>query len=664
MPPRLSHDLSVRASGLVVLAVAGLFFQASPSSAPAPPSTDTSRSAVAERGYSDDVADYTLRASLNPADHTVHGEGTIRWRNASSVPVRELWVHLYLNAFKNERSAFLRERIGGRGSTTPEDWGWIDVKKLALHGEGEPIDLWPAADLHGQDQEDETDARVPLPRPVAPGDTVTLDVVFDDKLPTVVERTGYRGSFHMVGQWFPKIARLEHDGTWAHFPFHHLSEFYADFGAYDVTLDVPEPFVLGATGPAVEERVENGRRIERHTQKDVHDFAWTAWDLWQTLRETVDGVDVKVLYPPGFGAVARRDLATVRFALPYYSARYGRYPYGVLTVVHPQSDAGEAGGMEYPTLITTEGPWWTPPGVRAPEIVTIHELGHQWFYGLLASNEAAWPFLDEGINQYAEAEAMAKWKGPGSLVDFAGLRVADIAADAAWAEGGAQDEPIAKAASEFTTGANYGRLVYDRTASILETLSRVYGEEDFAKAIGTYSRRYRFEHPGPEDFVRTMSDGLGPQAGEQLRTGLFAKGWVDYAVDGVYCEESKQPAGFFDTGGKREKSEGGKSSEGGYDASVLVRRRGTLVFPVEVELTFADGTTRRERWSGEGDAKRFDFHTSVALRGAVIDPDVRVVVDRNLENNHGVATGEGRGAWGVLERALYAAELAIQAVSP
>ncbi len=171
-------------------------------------------------------------------------------------------------------------------------------------------------------------------------------------------------------------------------------------------------------------------------------------------------------------------------------------------------------------------------------------------------------------------------------------------------------------------------------------------------------------------------------AAQAMRTALFDKGWVDYAVDGVYCEEAKRAAGFFDTDGKtdgkREPDGGapasqdqgrvlvpsGKSDAGGWDASVLVRRRGTLVLPVDVELTFVDGTTRLEHWDGEGDAKRFDFHGPVALRGAVVDPQGRVLIDRNLENNHGVASGHQSGAWRTLERAAYFAQLAIQAVSP
>lgn len=633
--------------------VIGTLFVSSPgASSPlvASPATPADVADAPLRQHAVDVVDYTLHASLDTDAHCVHGVGTIHFRNASSRPAHELWLHLYLNAFKNDRSDFLRERVGGRGSATPEGYGWIDLRALALRdSRGAAVDLLPSVQLRREGSDDETEARVTLPRDVQPDESIELDVVFDDKLPIVIERTGYRDHFHMVGQWFPKLARLEPDGTWAHFAFHHLSEFYADFGTYDVTLDVPESYTIGATGPAVEAHVAGGRRVERHLQSDIHDFAWTAWDEWQTRREEIDGVAVTVLFPPGFGAIAERDLAAIRFALPYDSTRYGRYPYPGLTVVHPPQDASEAGGMEYPTLITGDGPWLVPAGVLEPEIVVVHELGHQWFYGLLATNEAAWPFLDEGVNQFAEGEAMARWRGAGSAVDLLGLRVGDAAIQAVVGNRGARDEPVAQAASAFSTGASYGRLVYSRTASVLETLRRVYGDDAVRRALGRYSRRFRFEHPGPEEFLDVFGEVMGPRVEATLRTALFDKGWVDFAIDDVRSQ--KKPAGQ------------GAATDA-WEGSVVVRRRGTLSFPVEVELVTADGARRRELWDGDGDWTRIEWHGPVALTGAVVDPDDRVVIDANLENNHG-ATRDGGGSirW-TLERLTYFVQLALQVVSP
>lgn len=402
--------------------------------------------------HAEDVASYTLYARLDPSTHIVQGMGTIRWRNTSAAPTHELWVHLYMNAFKNARSAFLRERgVGGRGSQLPRDYGSVEVQELTLL-DHTPVSLWANAELHPAGDDDETDVRVPLPRDIAPGEVIDLRVAFQDKLPSIVIRTGYEGTFHLVGQWFPKLARLERDGTWRHFAFHHLSEFYADFGVYDVTLDVPATYLLGATGPVISERIEGGRRVERHRQSDVHDFAWAAWDAFRSLRESIDDVNVIVLYAPGFDETARRQLAAARFALPYFSQRYGRYPYGTLTIVTPEEGAAEAGGMEYPTFITGAGSWYEPRGLFSTEIVTVHELAHQWFQGLVASDEAAWPFLDEGLAQYAEADAMGRWLGAASCLDgrpFIGIELSDSALQAVLGNGGPSDEPIARPPARF-----------------------------------------------------------------------------------------------------------------------------------------------------------------------------------------------------------------------
>jgi hypothetical protein len=615
--------------------------------------------------HADDVVDYAMRASLDPIKHAVHGEGTITWRNTSTTPVKELWVHLYLNAFKNQRSQWLRGSIGGfRGTQPVADWGSIDVRKFALREEGGiTTDLWTNAELHRPGDEDETDARVPLPHEVVPGEKIQIDVVWDDKMPSVVERTGYLGKFHMVAQWFPKLARLEPDGKWAHFPFHHLAEFYADYGTYDVTLDVPQGYIIGATGPAIDTRIEAGRRVERHVQGDIHDFAWTAWDEWQIDKDVIGGVSVSVLYPPNFKADAQRELRAMRFALPDFGKRYGRYPYEVLTLVHPPSGAAEAGGMEYPTLITTGGAWYGPPGIFEEELVTIHEFGHQYFYGLVGSNEVEWPFLDEGLNSYAEGLAMGVWLGPASAADLFGLSVSDQTIQAVVSNITAHDAPVAQSAYAFGTGADYGGLVYMRTATIFSTLRRSLGEDLVDRAFGRYARKYRFGHPGPEELIGVFREVMGDRVAQTLHTALFDEGWVDFVAVDASSVRSKEPSGLFDHDGKRETAAGKMTS--GYEGSALVQRHGTLVFPVDIDLVREDGTKQRVHWDGEGREIRIPYHGDVPLRSVVVDPDDRVPLDEKMTNNFLTVPGEPRGgAPRTLERVLYWVELALQTVLP
>ncbi|WP_437649523.1 M1 family metallopeptidase [Sorangium sp. So ce362] len=607
--------------------------------------------------HADPIASYTLRASLDPVQHTMRGEGTLVWRNASREPQRELFVHLYLNGFKSERTVFLRSAIGGfRGNEILYDYGHIQVKRFAVREMG-GADVWPQGrPTTPGDPEDETDIRVELPRPVAPGEAITIDLAWDAHLPSLALRTGHYGSFHMVGQWFPKIARLEPDGTWAHFPYHRLSEFYADFGAYDVTVDVPERFAVGATGRLVEERRLDGRAIRRFVQEDVHDFAFAAWDRFREMRATTDdGVAIRCLFPEGSEREAALQIDLARFGLSHFGAAFGRYPYGTLTIVHPPEGAEEAGGMEYPTLITTGGSWlWPVVGLRFVEAVTVHELAHQWFYGLVATNEHRYPFLDEGLTTYAEAEALRARYGDSSAARLLGLEIDLRTQYRADALASGHNGAVAQPATGFVDGADYAGLVYGRPAVLLATLAGVYGEDLVRRAVGRYARENRFRHPGPEALLEAVRREVGDGAAEALRAGLFEGGWVDYTVATFHS----WPAGDAEPA----PGEGGHEGAG-YRGHAVVRRRGSLVLPVDVALHGEDGGVQRVRWQAHESAARIPYAGASPLVAVVIDPDHRVLLDEDLANNARRADPDLL-APSVLSRASFAVGLALTLLGP
>lgn len=597
---------------------------------------------AAMKTRADGVVDYTLRASLDPEAHIVRGEGTILWRNVSRAPVRELYVHLYLNAFKTDHSLFARTHLhSGRGIGKVVDAGYIDVHELVAK-ELNGIDLWATAERHSPgDPNDETDIRVPLPEAIAPGESLTLEVAFTAKLPNVVARTGYFGDFHMVGQWFPKVAKLEADGTFAHFPFHRLSEFYADYGFYDVTIEAPDDYVIGATGRRTEEVRDNGKARVRYVQDSVHDFAFTAWNGFRERSVEADGVTIRALFPKGFEALAERQLETAVFGLRRYGQAFGRYPYSTLTIIHPPPGADEAGGMEYPTLITTGGSSLQPRALGTVEHLTLHELGHQFFYGLIANDEHALPFLDEGLNSYAESVFLPELRGEGSFFDAFGLKLGVGEGHRVFAIERGHNAPVAQPAPAFRSGADYAALVYSRTATVMQTFARVYGQDAVMRALGRYARRYRFEHPGLEEFLAAMRDVLGDPAERNLRSALLDRAWVDYAVEEASSEKS------------------GSTWEG----SALVTRRGALAFPVDVDLVSEDGTRERVRWDGQADSLRLPYRGTSPLAAVVVDPDTTVWLDEDLSNNARRVRGRAH-APRTLERVTYWAELLLHGVMP
>jgi Peptidase family M1 domain len=640
-------------------AASGVTADPSASGSAADPPADGSRAApdptsIPLRETSERVVAYTLSAELMPDTHTVRGTGTLVWRNTSRVAATKVHVHLYLNAFKNGRTVFWRTPMSDFRGDPMDGPGHIDVERFFARELGQ--DLWPKDPTTPGDPEDATDIEVPLPRPIEPGESLTIDMAWTSHLPTVTIRTGYSGTFHMVAQWFPKIARLEPNGTWAHFPFHRLSEFYADFGTYDVTVTAPEAFTIGAVGtlvsqgpaaPAQGAEASPPRTTRRFTAADVHDFAFTAWDRFRSLEETTeDGVKVTCLFPEGYDAAARAEIAAVKFGLGYLGAAYGRYPYTTLTIVHPPSAANEAGGMEYPTLITTGGSWRRSGLLETHEleILTLHELAHQWFYGIVASNEHEHPFLDEGLTSYAETDACEAFWPDASAGRGFGLQIGLPALHRAGALEATGHAPVSTPARAFVSGADYGGLVYSRTAAALRTLGNVYGEDALRRAIGLYARRHRFGHPTPEDLFAAIRDGLGAGAEGALRTALTEPSTVDLIAEVAHSEPRTD----------------GKFGQIGY---ALVRRRGTIRLPVDVLLIAEDGTTRRVRWDAAEISQRIPYEGDSPLVAAVVDPEHRVLLDEDLTNN-AVSVSGGRFAWRTLEGTSFLGGLLARGLLP
>lgn len=607
---------------------------------------------------SDRVVAYTLEAKLDPTSHTIEGKERLVFRNTSTSSIRDLRMHLYLNAFKNDSTLFHRARIGSFRGTEKHAPGFIDVKRLRIDG----VDLWPKHEwvsprgkfpqdvLPHKDKpvfegapDDETDVRIPLERAVETQQTISIDIEFYAQLPEITERTGYYKKFHFAGQWFPKLARLEPDGTWASFPFHHLGEFYADYGTYDVTLDVPADFTIGASGLLRSSTLEKGRRIERYTIEDVHDFAWVTWDQF-VVQEAKEGpVAIRHLAPPGYEAIANREIRTAIHGLRDMGARFGEYPYSTLTIVAPPKGADEAGGMEYPTLITTGQVVSATPGIHATEVLTIHELGHQWFYGLIGSNEVEWPAGDEGLNSFAELLTSETLMGSASVFSS---RIFDLSLVATDRRGTSAllHEPIFQPVYAFASGSSYGSRVYAATAIVLDTFRRSCDASKVDMALGIYARKYRFKHPKPDDFFRELEPWVNRECVESLRVSLTTPSSYDVFVHRLETAPLHKPSGLFDTiQGRIRESSGIKTDL--HLNSVWVGRSGQANWPIEVELRFKNGSRRKEifHFDSASQWKRLDYDGPSSLIAVVVDPDFKISMDRDRSNNFNSISGyEGK----------------------
>jgi len=619
-------------------------------------SSASARQIIFHHPLSPRIANYTISVSLDSATKMIHGKETLRWLNSSKDRISELRFHLYLNAFKNSKSTFMTESGGQLRGDRMEagGWGWIDVTSMSVRG-GE--DLKSKIEfIHPDDDNaaDQTVYRVPLEKPVLPNQTITLDIDFAAKLPKVFARTGYNEDFFMVGQWFPKIGvyepagmRYATKGQWNCHQFHANSEFYADYGVYDVDITVPKDYVVGAVGMLDHDRTnsDNTKTYFYHAE-DVHDFSWTASPLYKVVDAQWKHVKIRLLIQPDhMKGSAERYIQSAKAALEYFDEHVGTYPYSNLTIVDPQWDASGAGGMEYPTLITTGTFWGIPEGFRLAEVVTIHEFGHQYFYGMVGSNEFEEAWLDEGITQYYETRIMdATYGAKTSMIDLLGFHAGDFEITR-WGYTSLENPKIAPTfayAWDYKEG-GYASMTYDKTATFLTTLQRMVGTDVMDEIMKTYFERWKFRHPCSRDFIdvvnevvhRRLGDKFGPDMNWFFDQVLYGTDVCDYALKSIQNEIVVGTHGIVDSAGAKITRYSflnpGKALM--YDSHVVAERLGEIRMPVDVLVHFDDGTEIREHWSGQERWKEFKYTGHKKVEWATVDPDHVLAIDINGNNN-------------------------------
>ena len=663
-----------------------------------------------EPTLSDRVADYQLRAVLDPVKHTIDGTERLTWRNRGAVAVGSLYLHLYLNAFESKGSTFFTEmaRFGpSRASAKVEkgEWGTIELRAVVQGGKPVP---WRFVHPDGGPATDHTVVRLDLPEPVAPGGSTVLDLRFFDQLPRVVARTGWFGRFHLVGQWYPKVGVLELPGErgatrprWNCHEFHLNSEFYADFGSYRLEVVAPAGFTVAASGvPDGAPRAGPEGVVHRFRADDVHDVAFTAWDGFAPpLTATWTGpgspeVRVQVLYPPEYAAQGREALQATVDALGFFSRTLFPYPYAAVTCVIPPFNTLEAAGMEYETFFTSMASNSFPLDAAGfTRYVTVHEFGHGYFMGLIASNEFEEPFLDEGMNELwdvrmLEGERLAL--SPPAPLRLLGLALpafgyldrerlsgitrfpADALAQSAW--------------NRWSRG-SYASI-YPRSVLAFRDLEREVGAGPFARGMSLYARRWRFRHPSTADLEAALVDGGADPARVRrfFAEQVYGVAQPDDRLERLDSAEVLPVAGLVERDGKRverdakaiarevdERRRAWRAAHGAPAAGkpgpfpwltvVAARRLGALDLPHQLVVTFEDGSTREAAWPAGERWGRWSFEAPVPARSAELDPGAPWATDlarlddgRTRKPAPAAARRWGADAWAWLQLLFATAE--------
>lgn len=491
-------------------------------------------------GYFQQEVNYNIDVTLDDENHILRGFESFDYLNNSPNSLDFLYIHIWPNAYKNGETALARQlaRMGNYTLKDPKegDLGYIDSLNFKVNDE---VVKWEL------DSENIDICKVYLNSPLSPGETITVSTPFKVQIPSGrISRLGHIGQSYQITQWYPKPAVYDENG-WNTMPYLTQGEFYSEFGSFDVSITLPKNYVIGATGDKIdgEEEVQfledkidftknylkdpdnpqfaslnknefpksdKETKTVRFYQENVHDFAWFADKRYLVLKGEVElpiskrKVETWALFTTDDADLWEKSIEYLNDATYYYSLWNGEYPYNHVTAVDGTISAG--GGMEYPN-ITVIGSSGSDKGL---EVVIMHEVGHNWFYGILGSNERVHAWMDEGINSYNETRYMEhKYPDYNMLAIFVGEDIIKNKDPRQTYKAGDQfmymltagnyaDQPMQIHSDDYSN-INYGAIVYKKTAFVFGYLAQYLGQETFDQCMHIYFETWKFKHPKPKD---------------------------------------------------------------------------------------------------------------------------------------------------------------------
>ena len=499
--------------------------------------------AIAQPAWQQRV-DTKIEVRLDDKKHFLHAFEEFTYTNNSPDTLKFIYIHLWPNAYKNDHTPFAKQ-LDVNGSTNfyyakPKDRGYIDSLQFTVDGESvEHFSAESAPDI----------ARIDLLRPLLPGGKVKVATPFRVKIPIVFSRMGHSGQAYFISQWFPKPAVYDRKG-WHPISYLDQGEFFSEYGSYDVTITLPDNYVLMATGNCMDEKENQwmdeqskkelpsdtlynkgwpSSNLEMKTvhyhEDNVHDFAWFADKRWVVRKDTVYSpgnnqlVTTWTAFLPSYGKEWKDACNDIKETIKHYGKWVGPYQYKTAKAVLGDMHAG--GGMEYPTITIIDRTIKTNL-----QSVIVHEVGHNWFYGMLGSNERDHAWMDEGINTFYEQKTTRDLKHDTSHVLKTGLDETMLYFQQAATH---NDQAIDQQAANFTK-TNYGLDVYFKTALSLRWLEQYMGPENFEAGMKDYYNKWHFHHPYPEDMRACMEPHSAKPIGWFYDTILTNNKKIDFTI--------------------------------------------------------------------------------------------------------------------------------------
>ncbi|HTM64906.1 MAG TPA: M1 family metallopeptidase [Flavipsychrobacter sp.] len=496
------------------------------------------------QSYWQQKVDTRIEVSLDDKGNMLRGFEELTYHNNAPDTLHYLYFHLWPNAYSHDHTAFAEQqyRNGHTGFYYADAAarGFIDSIQFVIEGN-------EVAYFYGERTPDI--ARIDLPHPLLPGQSVKITTPFRVKIPEVFSRLGHTGQAYFISQWFPKPAVYDKKG-WHPIPYLDQGEFYSEFGSYDVSITLPKNYVVMATGnlqtaseikwldslaqmpvkmdsqktftiiknvngapKKVVTKInfpESATELKtiRFTEDNIHDFAWFADKRWVVRKDTVtspgtdDVITTWAAFLPKYEKNWSKANEYLKEAVTHYGKWVGPYPYRTIKAV--QGDMKAGGGMEYPTIAIID----INEGNRT---TIVHEAGHNWFYGMLASNERDHAWMDEGINTFYEQRTNEALRNSDTTKTKQGgkKKQRTVSIDVSMYSilyelaASANDQAIEQTSNNFKE-INYGMDVYYKTATMLRWLESYMGKENFDAGMKDYYNTWKFKHPYPGDFQKVM----------------------------------------------------------------------------------------------------------------------------------------------------------------
>jgi len=607
-----------------------------------------------ENNYFQQEVNYEIDVKLNDEKHTLSAYEKIEYKNNSPDELSFLWFHIWPNAYKDDSTAYAKQ--AGTNSrfakSDSSERGFIDSLDFKIDGtkidwsyHSEWIDV----------------VKLNLTAPLQPGETVTIETPFFVKLPgEVFSRLGHTGKHYEITQWYPKPAVYDNNG-WHPMPYLNQGEFYSEFGTFDVKITLPENYKVMATGDLVngekeylwleemtsitdslnalsskelkkwikihKESNSDSESTELKTlhfrQENVHDFAWFADKKWLvqkgelSLPSRSDPITLWSFYLPKNAELWRNSIEYLHDSGYWFSKYYGDYPYNHITAVDGDLSAG--GGMEYPNITVIA----SMPSKHLLEMVIMHEVGHNWFYGIIGSNERYHTWMDEGLNDYSNIrywqdkykntderlvvfEPIQDKLGIAKSLQYSWFTYLQYASSAK----SKNVQPLNLKADEYTSS-NYG-LNYSKTGVFTRFLHHYLGDEKMDEIMQEYYRKWKYRHPNPEDFKAVFDSKSNKNLDWYFKGAFETIDYIDYAI----IKKGNQ---------------------------FIVSNNGTLSTPVEVVFYGKDKNAIKRTWLENIDKEKA-IQGPKGVRYAIIDPDEHMP-DVKRENNSTRSTVKLHWVW-------------------